>query len=443
MTYIHRLLENLMKETIETRSLVYLSGMRQCGKSTLVQNISINKELNYITFDNPASLAFAKKDPAGFIHSLSSNMLNIIDEIQLAPELFRQLKIAIDENRLIGKDRALYVLTGSANIFALPQLADALVGRMSNLTLYPFAAAEIKKSEISCQESANKRAKSRLCDGKNSIRINFIEELFRDDIFTKKYPSVDLIDVISSATFPEIAINKNINRYVWFNDYITTILQRDVRTMADIKNPSNIYQLLVSLAQRAGSLLNNANIMQETGLDAKTYDKYKTLCSSTFLTFELPSWSKPNKLNKRFVKQKKIYFTDTNLLCHLLQRDMTEIYRNDRKTMGHLFENFIATEIMKATNSLGAFAVSHFNPVQHQGKEVDFVIESPFGKTIGIEVKLDGTINEKDWTNMMVLQETIGERFFKGIIIYTGKELLQVNRNTWAIPVNYLFENPA
>ena len=418
MDYIHRMLEKFLEEDVETRPLVYLNGMRQCGKSTLARNISVNREMNYITFDNPASLFFAKNDPAGFIQQLPQDKLNIIDEVQLAPELFRYFKMAIDEKRLSSRDRSLYLLTGSANIFALPKLADALVGRMSTLTLYPFSISEIKGT------------------GKN-----FVERLFNADLQPGKYSEANIVDIISDATFPEIAIDKKKNRHLWFNDYITTILQRDVRTLADIKNPDNIYQLLVSLSLRAGGLLNNTNVMKETGLDTKTYEKYKALCSSAFIIFELPAWSKPNKLNKRFIKQKKLFFTDTNLLCHVMQRDMKEMYKNDKATFGHLFENFVATEIMKAAKSLGSLDVSHFNPVQNQGKEVDFVIERPNGDAIGIEVKLDGTIDARDWANMSVLQETMGKRFKLGIIIYTGTDLMQVGQTIWAMPVNFLWEN--
>jgi len=417
MAYIGRLLENTLKKTVKTRPMVYLNGMRQCGKSTLAQNISMGKKINYITLDNPAHLGFARSDPAGFLRQQPKNTLNVIDEIQLAPELFSFLKIAIDESRLAHKNRALYVLTGSANIFALPKLADALVGRLSVLTLYPFSVSEIKKTGV-----------------------NFLQKLWKDDLLPRKYTRANIVSVISSATFPEIALDRKKDRHQWFNDYLTTLLRRDIRTLADIKNPDNVYQLLVSLSQRAGGLLNNANVMKEIGLDAKTYDKYKALCHNTFLTFEIPSWSKPNKLNKRFVKQKKLYFTDTVLLCHITQRTMEEIYQNDKTAMGHIFENFIATEIMKAAKSHGSFSVSHFNPVQNQGKEVDFVIENKDGKIIGIEVKLDGTINEKDWANMNALRETVGSRFIKGVIVYTGTELIQVSRNIWAVPVNYLWE---
>jgi predicted AAA+ superfamily ATPase len=409
------MLEGDIKDCLATRSLVYLNGARQCGKSTLARNISVGRELNYITFDNPASLFFARKDPAGFIQQLPNENLNIIDEVQLAPELFRYFKMAVDEKRLNGKGHGQYLLTGSANIFALPKLTDALAGRMSIVTLYPFSVSEIR-----------------------GTGVNFIEKLWNTGLSPGKYPRINIADVISGASFPEIALGRKKNRLLWFNDYITTILQRDVRTLADIKNPDYIYQLLVSFSQRAAGLLNNAGVMKETGLDAKTYEKYKALCGGTFLIFELPSWSKPNKLNKSFVKQKKLFFTDTSLLCHIMQRDLNEVYKNDKTTMGHLFENFVAAEIMKAAK--GAFTVSHFNPVQNQGREVDFVVESPNGQAMGIEVKLDGTINDKDWANMIALSDTLGSRFKKGIIIYTGTELTQAARNIWAVPVSYLWE---
>jgi predicted AAA+ superfamily ATPase len=427
--YVRRILEPLLSETLATRPLVYLDGARQCGKSTLVQNIgealyaSCGKELNYTNLDNPPSLSFAKNDPAGFIQKLPQGKLNIIDEVQLAPELFRYFKMAVDEKRRIAKDSARFLLTGSANIFALPKLADALVGRMSILTLHTFSASEIK-----------------------GTGINFLEKLFDDSLQPRRYTRAKIIDIISNSTFPEIAhtvaapAGRKKNRDLWFNDYLTTILQRDVRVLADIRNPEKIYQLLVSFSQRAGGLLNNANVMKETGLDAKTYEKYKALCSSTFLIFELPSWTRPNKLNKKFVKQKKLYFSDTSLLCHLMQRGMEEIYKSDMTSMGHVFENFIATEIVKAAKSSGSFTVSHFNPVQYQGREVDFIVENPKGEAVGIEVKLGGTIDERDWGNMSTLQETLGSKFKKGIIIYTGTELIPVSRNIWAVPINYLWE---
>jgi predicted AAA+ superfamily ATPase len=153
------------------------------------------------------------------------------------------------------------------------------------------------------------------------------------------------------------------------------------------------------------------------------------------MTFEIPSWSKPNKLNKRFVKSKKIYFTDTNFLCFLMRRDIREVFERDRTLMGHLFENFIASEIMKSIGVLpGKFYVSHFNPVRGEGKETDFVIENDTGEAIAIEVKLASSLNAKDFANLELCRNTIGDRFKRGIVLYTGEEAVPFGDKLWAVP---------
>ncbi|MDR0967333.1 MAG: DUF4143 domain-containing protein [Rickettsiales bacterium] len=172
-----------------------------------------------------------------------------------------------------------------------------------------------------------------------------------------------------------------------------------------------------------------------------TYAKYKDFCNATFMTFELPAYSKPNKLNKRFVKRKKIYFTDTNFLCYIKRRDIVDLYNNDKSVMGHIFENFVATEIIKNTSVLpDKYYVSHFNPVRGEGNETDFIIEKDNGETIAIEVKLDSTLNPKDFKNMELCRDTIGDKFKRGIVLYTGENIVPFGDKLWAVPVNYLYE---
>jgi predicted AAA+ superfamily ATPase len=415
MQVYNRKLKEFIEKTLTTRPLVYLNGPRQCGKSTLVQNLGLEREANYISFDSSLILAAAKADPANFIQSLPGDALNIIDEVQMAPEIYPCLKISVDENRARGRGRGLYLLTGSANLLALPRLAEALVGRMSVLTLLPFSSGEIRQSSF-----------------------NFIEGLFQDKLEYRRYKSWDLPDIIGNASFPEPALNSDISRTQWFDDYLTTIVQRDVQSIADIRNPVKIIMLLSVLALRAGRLLNNSAVAQETGLDIKTYDRYKGGVVNTFLVFELPSWSKPNRLNKRFTKASKLYFNDTNLLAYLMKRDLREIYRNDRITMGRLFENFIATEIMKNASSLTDASVSHFRTSDN--KEVDFVIERTNGDTVGIEVKLDGSPDAHDFYGLKLLKEAVGGYFKKGIVIYPGSEIVPWGEGLWAVPACYLWE---
>jgi len=418
MDYIHRILEKKLENTAKMFSSTYLSGARQCGKSTLVRHLASLDNVNYMTFDTTAIRVAAKKDTDAFISSLPKDKLNIIDEVQRVPSVYLLLKKAVDERRFEGSGKGLFLLTGSANIFGLPKLAKAMVGRMAILTLYPFSAAEISGSEV-----------------------NFIDRLWNDNLSVKNYKRAQLINIIKKATFPEIALNKNIDRSAWFDGYFDTILERDAVEFAKIRKPELIYQLLASLGVRVGSLLNNDNVMNETGLNQGTYEKYKSFCNAVFLTFEIQPWAKQNKLNKRFVKSKKIYFTDTNFLCFLMRRDLQDVYKNDPSIMGHLLENFIATEIMKAISALpGKYHVSHFNPVRGDGKETDFVIEKDNGETIAVEVKLDSTLHDNDFKNIELCRNTIGNKFKKGIVLYTGEDLVPYGDKLWAVPVNFLWE---
>ena len=405
-----------LESAVKTFSAVYLNGARQCGKSTLVRHILSPDTVNYITFVTTTVMVAAKKDPEAFISNLPKDKLNIIDEIQRVPEIYLKLKKYVDDKRLDGNGKALFILTGSASIPALPELAKSMAGRMAVLTLYPFSAAEMHNTDT-----------------------NLIDMIWNGDLSIKSHKRVNLADLITETTFPEIALNGDIDRSVWFDSYLSTILQRDAAEFANIRKPELIYQLLVSLSGSVGSLVKNENIMKDIGMNRITFEKYRSFCSATFMIFEIPSWSKPNKPGKRFVKGKKIYFTDTNFLCFLMRRDIIDVFEIDRPLMGHLFENFVASEIMKLAGILpGKFYVSHFNPVRGDGKETDFVVENDAGEAIAIEVKLDSSLNAKDFENLELCRDTIGDKFKRGIVLYTGEEAVPFGDRLWAVPVSVL-----
>lgn len=417
MDYVSRNMAKKLENTVKTFSTVYLNGARQCGKSTLVRRIMPPDVINYITFDTNAIMVAAKKDPEAFISNLPKDKLNVIDEIQRVPELFFKLKKYVDDKRFESDGKALFIMTGSASILTLPELAKSMAGRMAVLTLCPFSVAEMHNTDA-----------------------NFIDRIWNNDLSIKNYEKANLIDLITESTFPEIALTKDIDRSVWFDSYFSTILQRDATEFANIRKPELIYQLLVSLSNRVGSLVKNENIMKDIGMNQFTFEKYKSFCNATFITFEIPSWSRANKLDKRFVKSKKVYFTDTNFLCFLMRRNIKNVFEKDRQLMGHLFENFIASEIMKSIDVLtGKFYVSHFNPVRGEGKETDFVIENDAGEAVAIEVKLDSSLNAKDFENLELCRDTIGDNFKKGIVLYTGGEAVPFGDKLWALPVNYLW----
>lgn len=367
----------------------------------------------YITLDRPVYLASASSAPEAFLTSYPPPL--IIDEIQLAPELFRALKIAVDEARITNKDTAngQYLLTGSANILALPKLADPLVGRMAILTLYPFTAAE---------------ATGNIANG--------IQRLLNLDFTNINSGGIKLLDAIKKATFPEIIQAEAADRRIWFDGYITSILQRDVRQISELEKISLLPHLLTILATRAGGLINDADISREAGLNSVTGRSYREILSLMFLTFDVRPWHR--NVGKRLVKAAKGYLTDTNLICHLLDYSIDDISSTKPGLFGHLIENFVATELLKQlSNSDIKAELYHFRT--SDGKEVDFILERPDGSVLAIEVKRTESVTIDDFKGIKAFEELTGKDFIGGVVLYSGKDIAPFGKNLWAVPFSALW----
>ncbi len=414
MNYLNRNITQELEQSIETRPLTYLNGGRQVGKSTLCSHLPDNIKRNHITFDSPLVLATAKSQPAAFVDSLPNDILNIIDEVQFAPEIFPYLKMKIDSNRLNGNDKQKFLLTGSANLMAMPKLSEALVGRMSVLTLYPFSASEYY-----------------------NLNKSLTERLFDEELSLSSFEDFNIVEVLKNSTYPEIATDVKIDRIKWFDSYLTTILNRDIKSLSDLKNPEIMVALLSLLSTRTGGLLNNTEVAKELGVDYRTYEKMFAFALNSFLVFNVKPWARPNKLSKRFVKSPKLYFTDCNFLSYIMKRDIDEMYENDKKAFGHVFENFVATELLKSAK-LNNLELSHYRT--QSGKEADFVLENAQGDVVGVEVKSAKDIDKKVYSGLLELKELCGDKFKKGIILYTGNDIVPLSEKIWAVPVCYFWE---
>lgn len=414
MNYLNRNITQELEQSIETRPLTYLNGGRQVGKSTLCSHLPDNIKRNHITFDSPLVLATAKSQPAAFVDSLPNDILNIIDEVQFAPEIFPYLKMKIDSNRLNGYDKQKFLLTGSANLMAMPKLSEALVGRMSVLTLYPFSASEYY-----------------------NLNKSLTERLFDEELRMSSFKDFNIVEVLKNSTYPEIATDAKIDRIKWFDSYLTTILNRDIKSLSDLKNPEIMVALLSLLSTRTGGLLNNTEVAKELGVDYRTYEKMFAFALNSFLVFNVKPWARPNKLSKRFVKSPKLYFTDCNFLSYIMKRDIDEMYENDKKAFGHVFENFVATELLKSAK-LNNLELSHYRT--QSGKEADFVLENAQGDVVGIEVKSAKDIDKKAYSGLLELKELCSDKFKKGIILYTGNDIVPLSEKIWAVPVCYFWK---
>lgn len=391
--------------------VVLLNGARQTGKSTLVQQLGAGSHLaRYVTLDDVTVLSAIKQDPAGFLSGIAENL--IIDEIQRAPELFLAIKAQVDRNRSRGR----YLLTGSANALLLPRVADSLAGRMEILTLYPFSQGEV--------------------EGRQE---HFIDTVYAKDFSMDMHVNetrADLYKRILTGGYPETLQRPSPDRRAaWFGSYITSILQRDIRDLANIEGLTLLPRLLYLLASRTASLLNFAELSRSCGLSQTTLRRYMALLETTFLVHVLPAWS--GNLGKRFVKTPKLHMCDSGLAAYLIGASDTDTFA-DHQISGRLLENFVLMELLKQagwSNKKPRFF--HFRT--QSGHEVDIVMEDASGKVVGIEVKASASLGEKDYRALRLFSETVGSNFHRGVLFYTGMEVVPFGPNLFALPVQALW----
>ena len=393
-------------EILKETQILYINGIRQCGKSTLAMQLASQIGFTYSSFDSPSILSAAKHDPQGFIENIQSSI--VIDEVQMVPEIFRPLKMFIDEQRRKNTNQQLKILLiGSANILALPKLADSLVGRMQIMTLYPFSYSEFSNS-------------------------TFLNDAFSGNFRFKNHPRTNITSMIRKATFPELSLKLDANTSRWFDTYLTTLLTRDIRDITNIARTSDMYTMLKILATRTGSLINEASLARDCNMNLMTFRRYRNILENIFVIQRAFPWFR--NIGKRFVKSTKNYFTDTCMLCNLLGVDLSTIKEKDPSLFGHILENFVFTELIK--NMDEQMHLFHFHTITN--KEVDFVLEKNNGDLIGIEVKSKSNVSEKDFEGIKELKNIAGSSFKCGIILYLGNSTIPFAQDMFAVPITIL-----
>jgi predicted AAA+ superfamily ATPase len=423
----------LLQDALSDSPVVLLNGARQTGKTTLVQALAEKQQSlaekqplarTYLSLDDAGVLSAARSDPAGFLAGFPGPL--VIDEVQHAPELFPAIKSAVDKRREPGR----FLLTGSANVLLLPRLSESLAGRMEILTLWPLAQSEIEnKSEIENHAS-----------GRNSSLIDLLfggtfSQLLAPGLLPE-VPKADLIRRLVAGGYPEpLARTSDARRRAWFGSYLTTILQRDVRDMANIEGLTALPRLLSLLAARSGMLLNLADVSRTSGLAYTTLLRYMTLLEATFLVQLLPSWSA--NLGHRLVKSPKLLISDTGLAVSLLGVTAERLAENGT-LLGGLLETFVAMELRKAAG-WSAEAVQLFHYRTQAGQEVDVLLENGMGQLVGVEVKASATVTSSDFKGLRGIAEATGDRFVRGVVLYTGSQVIPFGERLYAVPMSVLW----
>lgn len=411
---IERALEEQLRASQSDTPVTMVVGPRQSGKSTLVTSFADGDRGGggvYVNFDDATLVASVRADPAGFIRELSGTV--ILDEVQRVPEVFLPIKGEVDRDRRPGR----FLLTGSANPLFIPDVAEALAGRMEVLTLWPFSAAELAG------------------DG----RLRFASLLFdaaaapRDPA---RFDREDLVGRILAGGFPEAVERSDPERRArWFSSYLTTILERDVRSMADIVRLEQLPGILSAISVRTRGPLNKSSIGSELGIPGSSVDRYLTLLERAFLVRRLPAWH--NRLGPRLVKAPKLLVCDSGLLCHLLRWE-GERLRSDATSFGLALECFVGMELAKAVDvDPRPPRLMHYRTAK--GAEVDFVLEAPDGQIVAVEVKTSSTVDEGDFQQIAGLRDALDSRFARGIVLYGGNKTLPFGDRLEAWPISALW----
>ena len=415
MVYLSRWQETPLEAHLKQFPVVCLTGPRQSGKSTLLKHIQ-KSDWEYITLDQRGLMEQALRDPDLFIQNFKTPV--IIDEAQKAPPLFHSIKAEIDKN---PKKR--FILSGSANFHLMQNITETLAGRASLLELYPFSIGEILKIRhpIFLQNLFKTKTFAKLQTLVRSIKIKRLKNIYYH-ILWGGMPKIQ--ELLSSE-----------ERMLWFENYRSTYIERDLRNLAQIGNLDDFQKFYQAVAFQTGNILNLSDLSKDIGVTVPTCKRYFDILRTSYQAFALPAYHA--NIKKRLVKTPKCYFLDTGMACFFLRYESEEMLKNSGR-LGNLFETWVLNEMKKGIATLPVAPALHFwQP--HAGYEIDLVMES--GEFLyPMEVKHAIRIQNEDIRGLQNFMKDIKKKQIPfGIIWYRGEQIQTVAPQIIALPLEYLW----
>ncbi len=397
-----------IKQLMSERRVLLLSGPRQSGKTTLARELE-SDQTEYRTLDDSTLREAAENDPQGFIKRSTNTM--IIDEVQLTPSLLPAIKKAVDEDTRPGQ----YLLTGSANIQSLPTVRESLAGRIAKIRLRPLAQGEVKK-----------------------IAPRFIESAFKQS-FSRSYTHYDrdaLLEMAFRGGFPEPMILQDRGRRRWHTDYISAILERDLKEITKIHRKNAMRELVNILAAWSAKFMDLSAIGSGLSIKRPTIESYINALETLYLVERIYPWTKTDYA--RVGKQSRLFMVDSGLMTTLLRWKMDQV-RFDSDRSGKLMETFAFNEIMAQVEAGdGLYELFHYR--DREKREIDFLIEREDNALLGIEIKAGSAIGKNDFKHMKWFQNNlVKNQTFIGLILYTGEFPASFGDNLWAVPFGLLW----
>lgn len=363
---IQRYIRQIAQELFQQFPVLTITGPRQSGKTVLVQEIF--SDLSYVSLEDPDTRYFAQQDPRGFLNQISSG--GIIDEIQHVPEIVSYIQTIVDEKRKNG----LFVLTGSSQFELHNTVSQSLSGRTATLNLLPFTM---------------------------------------DEAYARAVPPPE--EVLYTGFYPRIFDQRSEPTY-FLKAYVETYIQRDVRSLLEIRNLRNFERFLRLCAGRTGQILNLSSLGNDCGVTHKTASQWISVLEASFLIILLKPFH--TNFNKRIIKSPKLYFLDVGLAAYLLGIESSDQLLT-HPLRGALFETMVVAEFHKYRFNQGRPS-NYYYFRDNAGNEVDLIFESG-GKIYPMEIKSGATIHSDFFRGIRYMNRLAGQQTGKGALVHGGK----------------------
>ena len=415
MQYIKRHIESFALQTNQTFKSLLVTGARQTGKSTLLTHLF--PDVNMITLDDEFIREQARDNPASFVQMNPPPVF--YDEVQYAPALFSQIKIWCDRSQKNG----LFCLSGSQPLHLMKNVSESLSGRVGILNLMGLSLREIQGVEY------------------NQPFLPTLEYI--SSRRSSAHTPQDLWAIIHRGSYPGIQ-DKQIDWNTFYSSYVSTYLERDVRSLSSVQNLSDFRRFMVATAARTGQMLNYSNIADEVGRDEKTIRNWMSILEASGIVIILEPYS--SSALKRAIKTPKVYFCDTGLAAWLTRWLTADALANGAMS-GAIFETFVINEIIKSYTNCGRdyrFSFSYYRgkdrtrttrsgETKNIESEIDLIIEEN-GVLYPIEIKKSDHVSADESAAFQVLDQIGIKKRGTGAIICTCSSPAQLRDNVFALP---------
>jgi uncharacterized protein len=387
---IPRTLEARLQEAAGPFPVLFLTGPRQSGKTTLARMAF--PEYLYVSLEDPQRRTEALEDPRGLLQRVAEAPGVIFDEAQRAPDLFSYIQGVVDERR-----GGPFVLTGSQNFLLSEKVTQTLAGRTAVFELLPFSVAELARRPALRPEGFSRARAST----------------------TPARPSLSLEDLVFGGLYPAVH-DRGVGAAHWLRSYISTYVERDARAVGAIGDLDTFLRFLGLCAGRSGQLLNLSALGAEAGVSHSTARRWLSVLRASYIvTLLVPHHE---NFSKRVVKTPKLFFLDTGLLCALLGlREAEDLWNHPLR--GALFETFVVAELTKLFAHSGERPRLFFWRDSH-GTEVDVLID--LGRErVAVEIKSGVTVAVDAFRGLEAYQQlrrASGGDSIGSVLVYGGDE---------------------